>query len=72
MTLASSRYLGVLSMSVGIASHGAIAVGGPLLAWTFKAGLDLGGVWIGMPFLVDAGFFAAGTLAVLCATAPHE
>lgn len=71
-TLASSRYMGLLSISITIASHGAIAVGGPFLAWTFHAGLDLGNIWIGMPFLVEAILFTLGTVAVVCARIGKE
>lgn len=71
-TLASTRYMSLLSTSVTVASHGAIVVGGPLLAWTFQAGLDLGDIWIGMPFLVNAILFALGTIAVLCASTGNE
>ncbi|KAF2970819.1 hypothetical protein GQX73_g2829 [Xylaria multiplex] len=71
-TLASTQYMGLLSISITIASHGAIAVGGPFLAWTFHAGLDLGNIWIGMPFLVEAILFALGTIAVVCASIGNE
>ncbi|KAI0537873.1 major facilitator superfamily domain-containing protein [Xylaria digitata] len=71
-TLASTQYMGLLSISITIASHGAIAVGGPFLAWTFHAGLNLGNIWIGMPFLVEAILFALGTIAVVCASTGNE
>lgn len=71
-TLAPTRYMGLLSTSVSVASHGAIVVGGPLLAWAFQAGLDLGDIWIGMPFLVNAVLFALGTIAVFCARSGSE
>ncbi|KAI0192750.1 MFS multidrug transporter [Xylaria flabelliformis] len=69
-TLVDARYMGVLSTAVTIASHGALAVGGPFLAWTFKVGLRLGYAWFGMPFLVEGILFALGTVLVLLAAAP--
>ncbi|KAI1745725.1 major facilitator superfamily domain-containing protein [Xylaria scruposa] len=69
-TLVDPRYMGVLSTAVTIASHGALAVGGPFLAWTFKVGLGLGYAWFGMPFLVEGILFALGTVLMLLANAP--
>jgi hypothetical protein len=70
--LASRRHMGLVSTSVTIASYSAIAVGGPLLAWTFKVGLSFGEVWVGLPFLLDSALFALGTLSVLCARTGHK
>ncbi|KAI8945871.1 major facilitator superfamily domain-containing protein [Xylaria longipes] len=69
-TLVDARYMGVLSTTVTIASHCALAFGGPFLAWTFKVGLGLGHAWFGMPFLVEGILFALGTVLVLLAAAP--
>ncbi|KAL2867573.1 MFS transporter [Aspergillus lucknowensis] len=71
-TLAPTRYMGLLSTSISVASHGAIVVGGPFLAWVFQAGLDMGDVWIGLPFLVNAVLFTLGTIAVFCARVSDE
>lgn len=39
-------------------------VAGPLLALTFRWGLSLGDVWVGIPFAAVAGLFASGFLAI--------
>ncbi|KAL2183079.1 MFS general substrate transporter [Thermothelomyces heterothallicus CBS 203.75] len=40
------------------------AVAGPIFAWSFGFGLRLGPVWTGLPFVVAAAFFLAGTIAL--------
>ncbi|KAL2166949.1 hypothetical protein VTG60DRAFT_1946 [Thermothelomyces hinnuleus] len=40
------------------------AVAGPIFAWSFGFGLKLGPVWTGLPFIVAAAFFLAGTIAL--------
>lgn len=38
----------------------------PGLAWLFKAGLKLGGVWLGLPFMGSAAFCALTAAAMWC------
>lgn len=70
--LVDPRYMSLLFTSVTAVSHVGLIVGGPLLAGVFKIGLDVGDVWIGLPFLVTAILFALGTIAAACASASKE
>jgi hypothetical protein len=40
-----------------------LMVASPLLAWLFERGVEMGGIWMGLPFLFTAGVF--GVVAVL-------
>ncbi|KAJ6789218.1 hypothetical protein PWT90_05828 [Aphanocladium album] len=48
----------VLSISLTISEM----VAGPLMATTFKLGLNLAGLWIGMCYIVSAAIMAVGTI----------
>lgn len=52
----------VLSMSFTVSEM----VAGPLMAQTFKVAMDLGGLWIRMPYIVSAMILSVGTVLLLC------
>jgi MFS family permease len=62
--LVEQKHLGVLYTSIATMTYCGIVVGGPLLASTFSWGMQLGGFCVGLPFLITAGFFLIGTVAV--------
>jgi MFS transporter, PCFT/HCP family, solute carrier family 46 (folate transporter), member 1 len=45
---------------------------GPTLAWSFQAGLKMGGGWVGLPFYYVAGLSALVFLALLFVRSPEE
>lgn len=51
-----------LSMAFSISEM----LAGPMMAETFKIGMGLGGMWVGLPYIACAGLLAVGTLMVLC------
>lgn len=42
-------------------------VAGPLMAQMFRVGMDLGGAWIGMPYIASAAILSVGTVLVIFA-----
>lgn len=65
------RYLALLYPSVTTVTYLGFIVGGPILAGALQWGLQLGGAWIGMPFLVTTVLSALATLAVAAAKSLH-
>lgn len=47
-------------------------ISGPLMAELFKAGLSLGGVWVGLPFFFGASLCAAAFLTLSAAKFPAK
>ncbi|KAI5203412.1 hypothetical protein E4T39_04261 [Aureobasidium subglaciale] len=48
---------GAVYTGITVATYGGILISGPLFAHTFHWGLQLGGSWMGLPFLVASGLF---------------
>ncbi|KAH6623941.1 MFS multidrug transporter [Chaetomium tenue] len=65
------RYLALLYPSVTIVTYLGFIVGGPILAVALQWGLQLGGGWVGMPFLATTVLAATATLAVAGARSIH-
>jgi hypothetical protein len=61
--------MGTLYTAMEVMSYGGVLVGGPLLASAFRWGMRLGDFWMGLPFLVAAGFFLLAVLALAIAAA---
>jgi hypothetical protein len=59
------QYLTLLYPSVITVTFLGFIVGGPIMAGALQWGLQVGGVWIGMPFLVTTVLSFMATLAVL-------
>ena len=57
-------HVGTLYSAFAIFQSIGIFVAGPLLANLFRLGLQLGGTWMGLPFLQTGLFFAIATAAV--------
>ena len=50
---------------IAILETGSALITGPLVAVAFKIGLSLGGFWVGLPFVIGAGF-ASLAFVLLC------
>ncbi len=62
--LVSETQIGLLNTIIGLVQSVGGLVAGPVLAGAFNYGMALGGSWIGLPYFVAAGLFAAAGLGV--------
>ncbi|KAM3463463.1 hypothetical protein NHJ6243_003294 [Beauveria neobassiana] len=62
------RFMSLLYSGVTSVTYAGLIVGGPVFSTALKWGLKLGGIWIGLPFLVAAVLFTVATLTTLAAT----
>ena len=62
--LVSETQIGLLSTTIGLVQGVGGLIAGPVLAGAFTYGMALGGSWIGLPYFVAAGLFAAAGLGV--------
>ncbi|KAL7904151.1 putative MFS multidrug transporter [Trichoderma velutinum] len=67
-SMVGKRHLAALYTTISVLLYSGMLTGGPLFAVAFGWGLRLGGLWIGMPYLISCGCFALALLAV--STAP--
>ncbi|PTB47737.1 hypothetical protein M431DRAFT_21838 [Trichoderma harzianum CBS 226.95] len=67
-SMVEKRHLAALYTTISVLLYGGMLTGGPLFAGAFGWGLRLGGLWVGMPYLISCGCFALALLAV--STAP--
>lgn len=47
--------------------YGGLVIGSPMLAKTLQWGLQLGGIWVGLPFLLAAVLFTLALGAISAA-----
>ncbi|GAB1311559.1 hypothetical protein MFIFM68171_01769 [Madurella fahalii] len=59
--LVEERHVGTVNTLVGLMEMVGLAVAGPLLAKSLSVGLNLGGPWIGLPFITAGLFFMIST-----------
>lgn len=59
--LVEEHHVGTLNSLLGVTETVGVMVAGPLLAKSLSVGLNLGGAWIGLPFVTTALFFAVST-----------
>ncbi|TKA57570.1 hypothetical protein B0A49_10577 [Cryomyces minteri] len=64
-SLVESHHVARLYTVVSAVDTLGLMAGGPLAAGLFRAGLKVGGAWVGLPFAVLAGLFA-GVALLLC------
>ena len=67
-SLVEQKHLGIVYAGISAMTYCGIFVGGPLLASSFSWGMQLGGVWSGLPFLISAGLFMLATVAITIAS----
>ena len=60
-------YLGTVYTGVTTMLYGGLVIGSPILAKTLQWGLQLGGFWVGLPFLFAAILFTLALGAVSAA-----
>ncbi|KAE8351280.1 major facilitator superfamily domain-containing protein [Aspergillus coremiiformis] len=61
------RHLGAVYTAVTAMLYGGLVIGSPLLAQALQLGLQLGGTWVGLPFLLAAVLFTLALGAVSAA-----
>lgn len=59
--LVEEHHVGTVNSLVGFMEMVGMTVAGPLLAESLKTGLNLGGAWIGLPFVTAGLFFVVST-----------
>ncbi|KAK4103346.1 MFS general substrate transporter [Parathielavia hyrcaniae] len=59
--LVEEHYVGTVNTLIGFMEMVGMTVAGPLLAKSLSVGLNLGGAWIGLPFLTTGLFFVIST-----------
>lgn len=57
-------HIGTLYMGVTTVVSGGMMIGGPIMAKSLQWGLQLGGMWMGMPFFLTAVMFTLALLAI--------
>ncbi|KAK2597400.1 hypothetical protein QQS21_006024 [Conoideocrella luteorostrata] len=62
--LVHPRHLAVLYTVIEVMTQSGLFIGQPMLAGAFRWGLNLGDVWLGLPFLFAATFFLLAFIAV--------
>lgn len=62
-SLVEPHHVARLMTSVSWIDTSGLMVASPLLAWLFERGVEMRGIWMGLPFLFTAGIF--GVIAIL-------
>jgi hypothetical protein len=65
-SLVASNHVATLYAAIAAVGSGGMLVAGPLLANTYRWGMQLGQNWIGLPFLVAAVLYLSALLAISC------
>lgn len=63
-SLAEPRHLGRLNAVVGIMEMASLLIAAPTLSQSLRVGLEMGGAWVGPPFLCAAAIMAVSTVVV--------
>lgn len=67
----SPNHTGVLYSLMSLLESTGALIAGPLLAVTFRIGMDWGGIWIGLPFIA-AGFMFSAAMIVVFSIQPRH
>jgi hypothetical protein len=70
-SIVEASHVGTLYNTIAVTETIGMLFAGPLLSSSFRSGLDLGGAWIGLPFIVAGGFFATAMVIVLSVRLPN-
>jgi hypothetical protein len=57
-SLVEAHHVARLNTFIGVIDTTGLMIGSPLLAYSFEKGIELGGLWLGLPFLVCTGVLA--------------
>lgn len=66
--VANGYHVGMLFTTLSFLETGGMLISGPLLATTFRVGLNWGGVWVGLPFMTAGGLLACAALVITTIT----
>ena len=58
VVLAGEQHTAMLFTAISVLQNIGMLIAGPLMAWTFRVGLNWGGVWIGLPFIATGCLFS--------------
>jgi hypothetical protein len=58
------EHIGTLFATMGVVTTFGVIISGPLIAASFDLGLHLGGLWSGLPYLVNSGLFLMSLAAL--------
>ncbi|KAK4236022.1 major facilitator superfamily domain-containing protein [Achaetomium macrosporum] len=70
--LVEEHHVGTVNSLVGFMEMVGGTAAGPLLAASLRAGLDLGGAWIGLPFITSGSFFIVSVTILWMFRLPNE
>jgi len=70
--LVESHHVGMLNTVLGLLEQVGLMAAGPLFSKALKTGIELGGGWIGLPFLVAGAYMCIATGIVVLFKAPRE
>lgn len=65
-SLVARRHIALLYTTMALFEGTAVLAAAPLLGLTFSAGLELGGLAVGLPFFVSAAVYGLGAIGVWC------
>jgi len=63
-SLVDPKHIGTLYASVGVVTMIGITLSGPMNAGLFNLGLRLGGLWSGLPYLINSGLLVVALAAM--------
>ncbi|KID74511.1 MFS efflux pump atnC [Metarhizium brunneum] len=63
---------GALNTAIALAQSFGAMVSGPVLALSFRRGLAMGGIWVGLPYMVASILFSGAGGLVLCIRLPRQ
>ncbi|KAK3311005.1 major facilitator superfamily domain-containing protein [Chaetomium strumarium] len=70
--LVEEHHVGTVNSLVGFMEMVGGTAAGPLLAASLRTGLDLGGAWIGLPFITSGSFFMVSVTILWVFRLPNE
>lgn len=68
--LVEPRHAGMLNAVLGLLEQVGLMAAGPLFSKALKTGIQLGGAWVGLPFLVACAYMVVATAIVFLFRAP--
>jgi MFS-type transporter involved in bile tolerance (Atg22 family) len=70
-SLVEQHHIGTLYNMIAVIETVGQIFAGPLLSGTFRQGMNMGGAWIGLPFIVAGGLFATAAVVVFSVRLPN-
>lgn len=71
-SIVEQHHIGILNNTMAMLETVGSLIGGPLLSVTFRAGLDMGGNWIGLPFIGTGMMYLTAAIVVCSVRFPSE